>query len=116
MGQLLFDGGDASGVFAFDHIGQLLGKLQGFLFYDFFVLYDVDRDVAVDLAQYIQIHHVEIAFDLQNILASHLVASGIFDDGHLTVQLVQLQVFVNIHALSCLNMVKDDSVFQSADI
>ena len=82
MGQLLFDGGDASGVFAFDHIDQLLGKLQGFLFYDFFVLYDVDRDVAVDIAQYIQIHHVEIAFDLQNILASHLVASGIFDDGN----------------------------------
>ena len=50
MREFLLDGGDASWVFAFDDIGQLLRKPDHFLFYNFFVFDDVDGDVAVNVS------------------------------------------------------------------
>ena len=76
------------GIRTVDHIGETLGKLDRFLFHDLLVFDDVNGDVMVDVAKHIQIHHIETTLDLQDILSSHLVAAGIFDDGNLAVQLV----------------------------
>ena len=50
MRQLLLDGGDAAGILALDHIGDLLRQFQPSLFHDPVVLNNVHRDVVVDVA------------------------------------------------------------------
>ena len=64
MWKLLLDGGDAAGVLTVDHIGETLGKLDRFLFYDLLVFDDVNGDVMVDVTKHVQIHHIEITLDL----------------------------------------------------
>ena len=92
MIQPLLDGSDAAGVFAFDHIGDLFWKLQLFFVNDLFVLDDIDGDIVVNKAKDIQIQLFDRTFNFDDIFSAHFVASGIFDDGNCTVQLVQLQV------------------------
>lgn len=48
MGQLLFDGGDAAGISAFDYIFNFFWKKKRFLFYDFSVLDDIDCNGMID--------------------------------------------------------------------
>ena len=88
VGKLLLDGGDAARILAVNHIDDLLGQLQGFFLDDAVVPDNVDRDVVVNVAQHVQIHNVQPALDLDDVLAAHLVAAGVLDDGHLAFQLV----------------------------
>lgn len=85
MRQLLLDGGDAARVLAVDHIGDLFRKLQGPLFRNLIVADNVDRDVVIDVAQNVEIDVVQTALDLNDVLASHLVASCVLDNRYLTV-------------------------------
>ena len=80
--------------------------MQSHLFHDLAFLNNIDRDIVVNIPQNIQIQHVDIALHLYDILFLHLVAAGIFYDGDRTVQLIQLQVSVNLHALAGLDMVQ----------
>ena len=48
VGQSLLNGSDASGVAAFEDVGDLLGKSQGTLLHDVSVFDDVYRNVVVD--------------------------------------------------------------------
>ena len=48
MGQLLFDGSDASGIVTFDHVFDLLGQNQLPLVYDLTILDHIDSDVMID--------------------------------------------------------------------
>lgn len=88
--KLLLDGGDASGVLAMDHIGDLLGKLYGFLLNDLAILDDIDGDVVIDITENIKVYHIETAFDLQDVLAAHLAAACVLDDRYLAVKLIEL--------------------------
>ena len=110
MIQSLFDGCDAARIFAADHIFDLFRKLKQFLFYDLFILDDVDCDVVIDESQDIQIHKIDRAFDLHNIFASHLAAFRIFDDRHAAVQFVQMQIFVNLHTFSGFDVIEHKSL------
>ena len=44
-GQHIFDGGDTSGVFAADHVGDLLWQMERFLFNDLRILDDIYSDI-----------------------------------------------------------------------
>ena len=111
MRQLLFDGGDASGIVTMDHILDLAGKHQFLLGNDLTVFDHIHGDIMVDEGQDIQIQHIDVAFNLQNILLAHLVASCILDDGDGAVQLVQLEVPVYFQAFSGFDMVQNEAFF-----
>ena len=110
MIQSLFDGCDASRVPAADHIADLFGKFQLLFLDDLLVFYDIDRDIVIDESENIQIHEVDRALDLNDIFLAHLIAPGILDDGDTAVQLVEVQVFIDIHASSRLDMVEDEAL------
>lgn len=90
LGKLLLDGGDASGVLAMNDIGELLGKLYGFLFNDLAILNDIDGDVVIYITENIKVYDIEITLDLQDILAAHLIAVRVLDDRYLAIKLIQL--------------------------
>ena len=106
MGQFLFDGGDTAGIFAFDDVGQLLGKHQLFLIRDPAAADDVDGDAGIHEAQYVKVDQVDADFDLNDILFAHLVAAAVFDDGNLAVELAKSQVVVDIHAFAGRDMIQ----------
>lgn len=85
MRQLLLDGGDAARVPAVDHIGDLFRKLQGPLFRNLIAADNVDGDVVIDVAENVEIDVVQTALDLNDVLASHLVASCVLDNRYLAV-------------------------------
>lgn len=105
--QSLLDGCDTAGILATDHVGDLFRKGERFLFYDLAVTDDVDGDAVIDEAQNIQIQHFRRALHFDDILLAHLVAAGIFDDGYAAVQLIQLQITIDLHTFSCLDVIQD---------
>ena len=110
MRQLLLNGGDAARILAADHVGDLFRKLQGFLLGDLVVTDDIDGDVVVNVAQYIQVNVVDRALNLDDVLAAHLVASRVLDDGYLTVgETVKTKVIVNVKAFASLNMIQNNA-------
>ena len=90
MIDLLLDGSDAARIFAVNDIDELARKRQLFLFHDDSVLNDIDGDIVIDIADDIQFEVIDWAFDLNDVLAAHLAASGIFDDRHAAVHLIEL--------------------------
>ena len=46
--QFLFDGSNATRVFAGDHIVHFFRQMQCFFFYDLVIFDDVDRDTVID--------------------------------------------------------------------
>ena len=105
--QSLLDGCDTAGILATDHVGDLFRKGERFLFYDLAVTDDVDGDAVVDKAQNIQIQHFWRTLHFNDILFAHLIAAGILDDGYAAVQLIQLQITIDLHAFSCLDVIQD---------
>ena len=59
--------------------------MQGTLLGDLVIADDVDGDVVVDVAENVEIDVVQAALDLNDVLASHLVASCILDNRYLAV-------------------------------
>ena len=107
--------GDAAGVLAVDDVHQLLGQLQVLLGNPLTVADNVDGDVGVDVAQHVQIHlHGRV--DLDDVLFAHAVAADVLDDGHGAVQLIQVEVLVDVHALASLDVVQDHAVLDAVDI
>lgn len=107
--QFLFDGGDTARVLASDHVGDLLRQLQRFLLHNLIVTDDIDGDIVVDVAKYIQINIADRSLYFDDVLASHLVAAGVLDDRHLTFgQMVQAKMIVDIKALAGLNVVQNN--------
>ena len=107
----LLDGSDAAGILAVDDVFDFLWKRHYLFGDDFAVFDDVHGDIVVDDCQNVKVKGIDVAFHLQDILLAHLVASGIFDDGDRAVQLVQLQMMVDGHAFSCLDMVENEALF-----
>lgn len=114
LSEFLLDGSDTARILALDDIDDLfrVGKI---LFLGNLAAADhIDRDLLADKTEHIKINR-NIGLNLDDVLLAHLAACGIFDDGHLAIQLIQLEVIVNIHALSGRNMIDDITVFNSTD-
>ena len=108
--QLLLNGGNAARILAADHVGDLFRQLQRFFLGDLVVTDDIDGDVVVNVAQYIQVNVVDRALNLDDVLAAHLVASRVLDDGYLTVgETVKTKVIVNVKAFASLNMIQNNA-------
>ena len=98
--QSLLDGSNAARILAFDHVHNLLRQLQLFLCNDLFVLDDIDSDIVVNKAKDIQIQLFDRTFNFDDILNTHFVAAGVFDNGNCAVKLVQLQVMIDRHGFA----------------
>ena len=108
--QFLLDRGDTARVFAGDDIHELLRKIQLLLCDDRSVLDDIDRDAVVYEAENVEINVLDRSLDLDDVLATHLVASCILDDCNLTVELVKTQMIVDIQTLSSLNVIQNNAL------
>jgi hypothetical protein len=90
-----------------DDVYELLRETQFFLGHDLSVLDDIHGDAVVDEAEGIQIDLVDRAFHFDDVLFAHLVAVRIFDDRHAAVHPVKLQIFVDVHGSSGLDMIQN---------
>ena len=106
MIQSLLDGSDTSRVLAADHVLDLLGESELLLRYDLFIFNDVDRDVVIDESKDIQIHEIDRALNLHDVLLAHFAALGILDDGNAAVQFVEMKVFIDLHTLAGLDVIE----------
>lgn len=109
MIQALFDGCDAARVFAADHIADLFGQFQIFLLDNLFIFNNVDRNIVINESEDVEIHEINGAFDLDDVFFSHFVALCILDDRHTAVKFVEVQIFVDIHTLSGLNVIEHET-------
>ena len=113
--ELAFRGRYAARILAMEDIYELFGKLKMLFFNADAVSYYVNGNVGVDIAQ-----HVEIDFDgridFNYILPAHIVAAHILDDGHGAIQLIKVQIVVDIHAFSGLNVVEHNAVLDAVNI
>lgn len=109
MGKLLLYGSDAAGIPAFDDVLDLAGQDQFLFVHDLAVLDHIDRDIVVDEGQHIQIQSVDVTLYFQDIFLAHLIAAGVLDDRHGTVQLVQLQMMIDGEAFAGLDMVQHEA-------
>lgn len=103
--QPLLDGGDAARIFTTEYIGDLFRKPEQLLFHDLIILNDIHCDIVINKPKDIKIHKVDGAFYFYNIFFSHFAAFRIFYDGDTAVQFIQMQVFVDFHTFSCLNVI-----------
>lgn len=104
MYDFLLNGSDAARVFALYYIFKSLWKLHVVLSFQLSVLYDVYGDIAVHIAQYIEVK-VDNLVDFDYVLFAILGAVCVLDDCHAVVYLVKSKELINLHALSCLDMV-----------
>ena len=107
--------GDAPGVLAPDDVHQLLGGMEAAFLRPDAVPDDVDGDFVVDIAQHVHVH-VHGGVDFDDVLFPHPAAADVFDDGHGAVQLVQVEVFVDVHALARLDVVQDHAVLDAVNV
>lgn len=114
--QLLLDGSDAAGIVAFGDVLDLQRERQALFVHDLVVLDDVDRNVVVDEAEGVQIDFIDGTFDLDDIFLAHLVAAGVFDDGDATVEFIQIQIVIDLHASAGLDMVQHEAFMKYTDI
>ncbi len=63
MGEFLLDRCDAAGIFAFQHIFDLLWERERQFLHDLAVLDDIDGDVVIDEAQDVEVERVDVALD-----------------------------------------------------
>lgn len=107
--QFLLDRGDAARVLALDDIDDLLRQSQSALLHDLVVTDDIDCDVVIDVTEYVEVDVLNRSLDLDDVLATHLVASCILDDCDLTVELVKTKMIVDIQTLSSLNVIQNNA-------
>ena len=104
MDDFLLNGSDAARVFALYYIFKSLWKLHVVLSFQLAVLYDVYGDVAVDVTKHI-IVKVDNLVDFDYVLLAVLGTVCVLDNCHAVVYLVKSKELINLHALSCLDMV-----------
>lgn len=115
VGQLLLGGGDAAGILAADHIGELGRQEQLLLFHGDTVFDDGHGNIGVYIAQNVHVD-LNLRVNLDDVLLAHLVAGGVLDDGNGAVQLVQLQEPIQLHALSGGDVVNDNTILNGINI
>ena len=103
--KLLLDGSDTARIPAGDDILDLLWKMQLLFLIDLVVLDDVDCDIVINEAEYVEIQRFDRAFHLQDILLAHFAALCILDNRNCAVKLVELQIVVDLQAHAGFDMV-----------
>jgi len=108
----LLNGGDAPWVLAFDHVSQSLRKVHVEFFLKAAVFYYVYRDVVVYITEDVVVK-LNVAVDFDYVLLAVFGAGCVLNNGNTAVKFVQAEKLIDLHALSCLDMVQYDSVFYS---
>ena len=107
MIQSLLDRCDTSRILAADHVADFFWEFQLFLLNDLFIFNDVDRDVVIDESEDVQIHEIDRTLDLDDILFAHFIALCVFDDRNAAVQLIEVKIFIDIHASASFYVVEN---------
>ena len=98
-----------------DYIDELFRKLKMLFLDAYAVSNDINSDIWVYIAQHVQVNlHGRVY--LNYILLPHSSAANILDYRDRAVKLIEMQVFINLHALSCLYMVQNNAVMNAVDI
>lgn len=107
---LLLHGGDAARVLALDHVPQRLRQLEVQLLFQSAVFDQIDRDIAVDVTEHIEVD-IDAVVDLDNVFLAVLFAHRVLNDRHAAVNLVEPQKLIYHHTLARLDVVEHDPVF-----
>lgn len=109
MLQFLLNGGDAPGIFAFEHIGKLLGQAYGFLVKKLAVLDKVESHSRVNIADYIEVNG-DIGINLDYILLAHFAGMDILDNGDGAIELVETEKLIKPHTAAGSDVVYNYAV------
>ena len=112
MDDLLLDSGDTARVLALDHIAQSLRQLEVQLLFQLAVFDQIDSDVAVDVAEHVEVD-IDTVIDLDDVLLAIFRAVRVLNDRDTVIHLVEPQKFIYHHTLARLDMVEHDSVFHA---
>ncbi len=115
MHNFLFRCGDAPGVLASNDVSYGLWQFQVQFALKTSLLYKVYGDIAVDIAQYIQVN-IDAVVNLDNVFFAIFFAYRVLNNRHAAIYFVQSQKLVYHHAFARLDVVKDDSVFYAVYI
>lgn len=100
----LLYGSDAPWVLALHHIFKGLRQFHMMLSFKPAVLYDIYGDVAVHITQHIKVK-VDYLVYFDNIFFAVLLTVSVLYNGNAVVYLIKTQKLINLHTLSCLDMV-----------
>ena len=95
---------------------DLSGHFHLFLFDDLSALDHIDSDLGIDKSDRVQIDRIWIALHFQNIFAAHIIAACVFDDRDLIILSVQVQIVIDQHSFSGLNVVKHNASISGAEV
>jgi len=86
------------------------------LFHKLTVADDVDGGIGIDQADDVKVDIQILGVDLDDILCAHFTRMCIGDQCNGTIQIVQLQEIVDLHALAGFDVVDDDAVLNGINI
>jgi len=107
-------GGHATRVLATDNVGHLCRNLQFHLLDGLPVLNDVDCGIRIDKSEEVVVN-IDDVIDFDNVLLAHFLAIGVHDEGHVVFGLVEVQIVEHRDAVSCLDVVDDNTFFYTID-
>ena len=110
VGKLLLGGGDATRIVATYYVRKLLGKGHCLLFDKLTVTNYVDSDTGTKISEHVGID-IDVFGNLDDILFTHFSAWRVLDYCNMAIKLVKSEVSVDLHALSCGDVVDNYSVF-----
>ena len=110
MIQSLFNRSNTSRIVASDHILDFRWQFQFFFLNNLGIFDNIYRDIMIDNTKDIQINDIDRSFNLDDVLFTHLVTFGILDDGYAAVKLIKFQIFVDIHAFSCFDVIQYEAL------
>ena len=113
--QLLLGGGDAARIPAPDDVGQPFGQAQLPFGDDGVVFDDIDGDAGVDVAEDVKVE-VDEAVDFHDVFSAHFRAFDVFEDGNAAFELFKVEVIVNAHAVSGLDMLGHVAILYAVDL
>jgi hypothetical protein len=115
MGDVGLGGGDTPGIFADQDVFHPFRELKFDLAGDFFVFYDIHRNIGIDKAEDVQVYGDGVV-DLDNVLAAHVFRTGVYHKGHGIGGLAEAEPVEDPNPQARFNMIDDDTVFYFGDI
>jgi hypothetical protein len=115
MGNILFRGSNAPGIFTDQDIFHPPGEFQMYLIAYLFPFNDIHRDIGVDDTENVEVDGDGIV-DFDDILPAHTVGEGIYHKGHRVGELVKPKPVENLDTLSGFNVIDDDSIPYLRDV
>ena len=95
MRKLLLNGCDTARVFTADDTRNRLWEVGMNFLHPLSAADNIDGNVRINITQHVVVQ-VNDLIDFQNIFFPILAAGGVFDDRHLTFQLIQAQIPVEV--------------------